>query len=684
MNPVLKVLMVEDNKYDVELIVNTIASHGYDVRHRVVLSAEEFRNELTKNYDLIIADHGLPKFSSTEALAIRNRLCPDTPFIIVSGLISETQAVDAIQNGASDYLLKDRLARLGASIKVNLTRVRRANETKAMHNQLALSEQRYRALVENIKDYAVIGLSSEGEIIMWSQGAEAVLGFSKAQMLGKSFGDLYCDYGPNGDRLRSLLDEATKCGRVEHQDPLKNSHDKCIVGSIIATPHLENSAVIGFSVVVRDITKSVEIDIERQKLLTQENAARKFAEEALVTAEQHNRLKDEFLGILSHELRTPLSAILGWSEILQSMDLSATARRDAVSRISRNAWAQLRMIEDLLDISRTIAGQIPLDIGRINLKEVLEDAIDSIKVELQIKQLSLKITVDESLKEFEFVANVDGTRLRQIACNLLSNACKFSFPGGVIEVNLEQVQDGVVLRIKDYGEGFRPEFVSRMFDRFTQGDSSFSRRHGGLGIGLAVTKHFVELHGGTISAESPGINQGATFKVNLPGVLSQAAIQTSGEGQHMTEAPLRQTYLLKHPLHILVVEDDATTLAYLKCMLENFGARVNPASSAETALKILYEENSLDAMFCDIGLPEMDGYQLIKKIRDDPRCFNRSIPSFALTAFASDEHKKRALNAGFNYFLTKPIRSEKLFAKLSLIQTPELQPIDRSTTLENH
>jgi PAS domain S-box-containing protein len=385
--------------------------------------------------------------------------------------------------------------------------------------------------------------------------------------------------------------------------------------------------------------------------ITEQVSARKEAEEA-------NRIKDEFLATLSHELRTPLTAIIGWSAMLRGNKLDEITTANALETIERNAKAQGQIIEDLMDVSRIIMGKLRLDVQTIELAPIISAAVDAILPAAEAKNIRLHALLDPQAGP----ASGDPARLQQVIWNLLTNAVKFTPKGGRVQVRLERIDSHVEITVSDTGQGIAPEFLPYVFERFRQADMKHTRTHGGLGLGLSIVRQLVELHGGTVHAESAGVGQGAIFVVQLPAMVARREPQPP-ERRHPTTgggtAPRYPPVLTG--LRVLVVDDEADTRALLRVMLEQCGSQVKTAASAAEALK-LFEQSRPDVLVSDIGMPEEDGYKLIAGVRAMEAESGGRVPAIALTAYARAEDRVRVLRAGFQVHVPKPIEPDELVA----------------------
>ena len=370
--------------------------------------------------------------------------------------------------------------------------------------------------------------------------------------------------------------------------------------------------------------------------------------EAREESEAANRLKDEFLATVSHELRTPLNAILGWLALLQRGKTDPPTLERATEVIERNARAQAQLVDDLLDMSRIITGKLSLDLQPVDLPAMLRSVAETIGPAADAKGIRLEVEAPEAMPPLR----ADPARLQQMVWNLVSNAVKFTGSGGRIWLRCRRRAGTVEIEVEDQGIGIDREFLPHVFERFRQQDSSTTRAHGGLGLGLAIVRHLVELHGGEVEAESPGTGQGATFRISLPLRTAPAAGDESGAVEEE---------IALDGLRVLLVEDEADARELYRMILEASGARVRAVASAAVALQS-FDGAPPDVLVSDIGLPGMDGYELIERIRQLPGARGGRVPAIALTAYAGAEHERRALEAGYQVHVAKPVEAEHLVA----------------------
>jgi signal transduction histidine kinase/ActR/RegA family two-component response regulator len=418
----------------------------------------------------------------------------------------------------------------------------------------------------------------------------------------------------------------------------------------------DGGRVIGTMTVIEDVTERVAREAELQAQIDARTQALAREKAAREEAEQANHLKDEFLATVSHELRTPLTAILGWSNMLLTGGLGVEAHERALETIHRNAQAQNQLISDLLDVSRIISGKLRLDLRTVELPSIIEAAVEATLPAAEAKGIRLTTELNRRAGPI----NGDADRLQQVVWNLLSNAIKFTPEGGQIRVKLESVNSRVEITVQDSGIGISPEFLPHVFDRFRQADPGTNRAHGGMGLGLSIVRQLVELHGGTVRAESEGVGKGTTFAVSLPFVTGLE------ETQRARRSPLTDAARMEidcptslSGLRVLVVDDEADTRDMLRAVLEHCKIEVITAGSASEALEAIVQVRP-DILITDLGMPEEDGYSLIAKVRELPAERGGQIPAAALTAYVRAEDRVKVLRAGFQLHVPKPIEPAEL------------------------
>ncbi|MBW4598365.1 MAG: PAS domain-containing protein [Calothrix sp. FI2-JRJ7] len=415
----------------------------------------------------------------------------------------------------------------------------------------------------------------------------------------------------------------------------------------------EAGEVIGLIGISNDITARVQLERDRERILQQEQAAREESERA-------NRIKDEFLAVLSHELRTPLNPILGWSKLLQTGKLNASKAAEALKAIERNAKLQSQLIEDLLDVSRILRGKLTLNVAPVTLPPVINAALETVQLAVEAKSIYIQTIFEPNVGQILG----DIGRLQQIICNLLSNAVKFTPEGGRVEVQLTQIQTSAQIQVIDNGKGISSDFLPHVFEHFRQEDGAITRQFGGLGLGLAIVRQLVELHGGTVAASSAGEGFGATFTVKLP-LIKQV---TEPVDNFDDPLPYPNDSEPLAGLRIIVVDDEPDSLDFIAFVIEQAGAEVIAMPSAIEALQIL-QQIQPHLIISDIGMPEMDGYMLIEQIRTKLPSQYREVIAIALTAFAGEVNERQVMMAGFQKHLAKPVDPDELVATITRLVT---------------
>jgi PAS domain S-box-containing protein len=540
-------------------------------------------------------------------------------------------------------------------------------------HQSDLLARRLAAIVDHSDD-AIVGKDLNSIVTSWNKAAERIFGYSADEMIGTSIMRII-PLDRQGEE-EEILSRLKRGERYDHFETVRITKDgRLLHVSLTISPIKDaNGKVVGASKIARDITerklaeealsqakKAAEAaNADRQRLLESERAARSEAEKA-------SRMKDEFLATLSHELRTPLNAVLGWATVLRAGRPRAQELARGLETIERNTRAQAEIIDDLLDMSRIISGKVRLDVQRIELPAILSEAIDTVQASAAAKGVRLQAVIDP----LNALVSGDPNRLQQVFWNLLSNAVKFTPKGGRVQVLLERVDSHVEISITDTGEGISPEFLPYLFARFQQADPSTTRRHGGLGLGLAIVKHLVELHGGSVRAKSGGTGKGATFIVSLPLTVLHPQ-EGQWEGEHpkskSRDLPPLPTISLDQ-VSVLVIDDEPDARELLKRLLESVGASVYLAQSAEQGIEYLLTK-SVDVLICDIGMPDVDGYSAMRRIRalDDAR--KSEVAAVALTAYARLDDRTDAIRAGFQNHLSKPVEPAELLAVVHSLANP--------------
>ena len=514
------------------------------------------------------------------------------------------------------------------------------------------------ALIESADD-AIISKTLEGIITSWNKGAERIFGYTAEEVIGKSVTILIPK--DHEDEEPAILARLRAGHRIEHYETVRVRKDGRHINISLTVSPIKgpNGEIVGASKIARDITeqlqarKALDEASERLKLALDE------AKKARAEAEQSSRLKEEFLATISHELRTPLSAILGWARILRLGQLSPENSGKALDTIERNARAQAQLVDDLLDVSRIITGKLRMDVRPSDPSSFIDAAVEAVRPAADAKGVRIQKVVDTGLVSIPG----DPVRLQQVVWNLLSNAIKFTPRGGHVQIRSERVNSHLEIVVSDTGQGISADFLPHVFDRFRQADQKTSRHHGGMGLGLAIVRHLVEMHGGTVSANSDGDGKGATFTVSLP-IAPIYQVDPSAGRVHPAARDLLPTNDATDRLDglkILVVDDEADTRELLKEGLEFCGATVSVAGSAAEAVEAVMAKTP-DILISDIGMPGVDGYDLIRQIRRLPAANGGKVPAIALTAYTRTEDRLQALRAGYDMHVPKPVELAELVA----------------------
>ncbi|MEQ8753323.1 MAG: response regulator [Coleofasciculus sp. G1-WW12-02] len=653
----LNLLILQESALETEQILSLLSETGLTVTWQRVSTKAEYLDHLNPTVDLILIGYPLAEFDGIEALSYLQEQSLNIPVIIISHSSCVSIAVDCMKAGATDYLLYDQLAQLPQVVKqvliakeserpgniqdkvysfdlkqqlqVQTAEVARLSEQSQQNHRekekveaaLLKSEAQFQVLISRNPD-GIMVIDTDGIVRFLNPAALSLFSREEDELLGQILGF------PVVGEDNTEVDVRTGTGE-----------NRVAQMRVVET---EWQGEMGYLVSLRDITQHKRVQEERIQLLEKAEAA--------------NRIKDEFLAIVSHELRTPLNPILGWSKLLRSRKLSPTKVDKALETIERNASLQAQLIDDLLDVSRILRGKLNLNVCRVDLVRVIKAAIETMGLAAAAKSIEIETQLESRVG---FVSG-DPNRLQQVVWNLLSNAVKFTPSGGRITVRLEKIDSQAQIQVSDTGQGINPEFFPHIFDYFRQENSTTTRSVGGLGLGLAIVRHLIELHGGRIAAESEGIGQGATFTVKLP-LISDSLTKTHNSAPEDESLDLTD-------VTVLVVEDEVDTLELLTIILETYGARVEGFTSANEALAVL-SQGQPDVLISDIGMPEMDGYEFIRQVRKLPRDRGGQIPAIALTAYAGETDQEKALAAGFDLHLSKPVEPDQIIEAIANLVT---------------
>jgi PAS domain S-box-containing protein len=655
------VLLVDDRPANLVALEATLAPLG--IRTVTAVSGPEaLRHLLAEEFALVLLDVQMPGMDGFETAALMKRH-PRTahiPIIFVTAIHREpAHLFRGYERGAVDYMTKPfdpNILRSKVRVFVDLfTKERQLREQSALIHERESrdrehrTEERFRALLDSMP------------LCVWALGADGTPVYANRSWLEYAGADAGAQ-GPmaalhpeDEAAVRTDVQIALKRGEpIELEYRLRSARDGSYRWHAVRfLPQRDPDGIItGWIGTATDIENFKRAQDAHAELAVKEREAREAAEAA-------NRAKDEFLATLSHELRTPLNAMVGWTQMLRSRTLSADKEQKALETIERNARAQAELIEDILDVSRIIAGKLRIEIHPVDLPSIVDVAVDAVRPAAEAKGIVLERRTGELPQRF----SGDAVRLQQSIWNLLSNAIKFTPAGGRVELDVGADDREVIVQVTDTGCGISPEFKPYVFDRFRQRDSSSKRTHGGLGIGLAIVRHIVELHGGSVTCESAGADRGATFTVRLP-------IRDEGAAPIAVAPEVRQAGAMRPSsdemvdltgIKVLLVDDEPDARELLTEVLQQCGAIVVATHSADEAMRLIPRERPA-VLLSDIGLPGEDGYKLISRVRALPAEHGGKLPAAAITAYARSDDAVRALAAGYQRHAPKPIQPTTLAA----------------------
>ncbi|MBH8551555.1 response regulator [Nostocaceae cyanobacterium CENA357] len=701
LEPKVNILLVDD-KLENLLALEAILERLGEKLVRATSGEEALRCLLHQDFAVILLDVQMPGMDGFEtATLIRSRgRSRQTPIIFLTAFsTSDQMQFKGYALGAVDYLLKpidsdiltSKVTVFVELFKKTLAIQRQAAQLAAVNAELKQSEERFRSL-STCSPIGIFETDTEGYCRYTNPCYQAICGLSATESLTRKW--LESVHPEDQEQAIASWSAYLNEGREYSEDFRFQTPDGNIRWVEVRTSRMLSGQgdLLGYVGTLEDITERKQAEEVRAQVI-REQTARQEAEAA-------NRMKDEFLAVLSHELRTPLTSMLGWSKILRSKKLDETATNRALEAIERNATTQVQLIEDILDVSRIIRGQLRLNLSAVNLVSIMEAALEAVRPLADTKGIQLNTILDSTLG----TVCGDPARLQQIVWNLLTNAIKFTPQGGRVEVRIESLKQeteqtqaifpnsetklsstaGTLdlatsyyaqIQVIDTGIGIGSDFLPKVFERFRQADSTTTRSHNGLGLGLAIVRHLVELHGGTIVAESPGEGQGATFTVKLPLMPDEKGNRNCAAAEAENSAVASDTSTPLTGLKMLVVDDEADTRNFLAFMFEEYGAIVTAVASVDAALAVL-EQSQPDVLISDIGMSEQDGYTLIRKLRSLEPEKGGCIPAIALTAYSREEDRRQILSSGFQQHLSKPVDPHKLItAVTNILELPSVVPV---------
>lgn len=644
---VLRILLVDDNPDDRFLIVRELKREFKAVQFEEILDRAHLEPAIDAGqFDLVVSDYQLRWSTGIDVLQAVKARYPKMPVVMFTNSGNEEIAVRAMKEGLDDYVVKSpkHYSRLSAA-------VRSAWERTQAEQRAATLQTELESLLNRL-NVGVFRLTRAGKLV---QGNKAFLNLFGVEDLSAAQELLSQQWSSAIGLFLEEIESHERDNLLQTEVEICRGDGSSLWVELTKTKAVRNGEVF-VDGLMDDISDRKQVEQERLEVLQREQVAREAAENA-------NRMKDEFLAVLSHELRSPLNAILGWATMMRARKLSDAKWAAALESIERNAKLQTQLVEDLLDTSRLLQGRMRLSVGEMSLIPTIEAAIETVRLAAQAKDIELRVELDPE----EAWVMGDPNRLQQVFWNLVSNAVKFTEPGGWVEVRLDRLESEVQIQVRDSGQGIDPEFVPFVFDRFRQANASTTRSFGGLGLGLAIARQLVEMHGGRISVASDGEGAGTTFTVWLPlhqrSSDPEEASASGGEGEDADKFPLVN-------LRVLVVDDEIDARDLLALLLEEYGAQVRAVGSVAEAKAELDRFDPM-VLVCDIGMPLENGYDLIRFVREE----GNPIPAIALTAYARFEDVSEALAAGFQVHLPKPLDAARLVeAIVSLANVPQTDP----------
>ncbi|MBW4507759.1 MAG: response regulator [Scytonematopsis contorta HA4267-MV1] len=642
----LRILIIDDNPNDRLLSIRELKREFPDFIVSEITDTLKFENALsTGNFDLVVTDYHLCWSNGLVVFKTIKDKYPECPVIMFTDSGNEEIAVEGMKAGLSDYVLKrQHFRRLTIAVSQCLEQQKMRQECAVSKEKLRVNEEGFR-LAQDASDLGIWSWDLQSNSIAWNQMHEKLFGISPGSFDGSYEMFLNCIHSQDRNSVIDAVTHALE-NKVDYQQEFRVVWAD---GSIHWMTDRGRFFCDASGTAIRAIGIVLDITDRRER----EAALQKYADGIT----QAYRLQDEFLSIASHELRTPLNAILGWTQLLRKYNFDEATRNQRLETIERSLKRQQQLIEQILDTSRLVAGQMQLVSEVVDLKFVIESVINSARLSASAKSISLNSLLDNCPQ------GVLGNekRLHQLIWNLISNAIKFTPVGGQVDVRLEVVNEDVAyaqITVSDTGQGISPDFIPYIFEPFRQQDGSTSRLHQGAGLGLTIVRQLVELHGGRVQAKSPGIGQGATFIVQLPLVRKNP----SGESDSSSSVFHRSL----DGLRVLVVDDDEDSLDLLVTLLEYEGAAVSVATSALQALQFL-NQSKPDVLICDLVMPDIDGYKLLEHVKVLELEWGKSLGVIAITAHTEKEPIYKALKAGFQLSLSKPIEPEELITAISVL-----------------
>jgi PAS domain S-box-containing protein len=635
----LSVLLLEDSAFDAEILQEWLKRTYPEVRVTWVDDEAGFVEALARyRHDVILSDYQMPRYSGGQALDLVREKHPHIPFIFVSGVIGEDNAVDMLKRGATDYVIKNRLSRLPVAIDRALDEVRLREAREAVEAQLRDADALYARVVDSLRNYAVILLDGAGIVRSWNLAAQSIFGHTRADMLGRSIELIYTPEDRALGVWREELQTAFADGHVQADRWLVHADGSRLRGEgVVTTLYNAQGDHNGFSMLVRDATAAWR---DAQAL-----------RDAKDEAERANRAKDRFLAVLSHELRTPLAPIAAAAQLLERTATVPDKFAHLLPMIRRNVALEARLIDDLLDLTAIGAGKVNLRLQPVDVHKLIEAVAEMLEGDVQRGGLALDLHLDAEAS----VVQGDEARIQQVLWNIVRNAVKFTPAGGRVEVRTRLAGGELEVACTDTGIGIHADALPRIFLAFEQADADVSRRFGGLGLGLAIAHGLVARHHGSLRAHSEGRDRGAVFTLRLPTTQASSA---------QAEAPDALACAARPPpsVHLLLVEDNRDAADALGLSLHDLGYRVTHAYTCDEALALARGPDGFDVVVTDIGLPDGSGIEIGRHLRG-------RLPVIALSGYGTQGDLRQSNEAGFAAHLVKPVAPAAVHAAVQAALT---------------
>ncbi len=629
----LRTLLVEDSRFDVELLQAELLKSYPNARLEVLREEAAFAEQLRAGgWDLVLSDYELPGFTGADLLEHRNRIAPEVPFIFVSGVIGEDNAVELLKRGATDYVSKARLARLRPVLRRALREVDERQARALAERQLRHADMTFAKVVDGLRDYAVVLLDDQGRIQFWNRAAAGIFGWQAEEVVGRSAALLFPAESGAEAALQAEMRDARDHGKASDNRWLVARDGRRLWAEGVLTAMTDDDgAISGYCKLVHDATD--------------DHLAAEALRAAKEEADRANQAKDRFLAVLSHELRTPLAPITTAVHLLERAARVDERHRDLLPMIRRNVALEARLIDDLLDLTAISSGKVHLQRERVDMHQIATAVLAMVAEPLEAKRVRVELALDAA----DSCVDADQARMQQVLWNVVRNAVKFTPAGGMLSLRSSSAGGWFTLACRDSGIGIAPEALPRIFHPFEQADAEVSRSYGGLGLGLAIAHGLMVQHGGRIEAASEGRDRGCTFTIALPLAARDAATPEPAPAQAPASDRKR----------ILLVEDNEDAALALGMCLEEYGYVVEHAGTCADALR-LARASRFDAVLTDLGLPDGSGI-------DVGRALSKDLPVLALSGYGREQDRKRSAEAGFAAHLVKPADPAEVHARLSQV-----------------